>query len=110
MLESWDSLETLYKNCYSMHDFKLQLEGLQRFDMNMKLNIFESPSFQSTIETCKLEVEAITPGEEEADGEVDENVPEVAKATTQAKKTKPVHTQKISRRSFSCSCYFRANG
>lgn len=57
MLENWDALESVYQNSYTKSDFKKQVEGLQRFDKNNKLNIFDSPSFQSILESAKAEVE-----------------------------------------------------
>lgn len=57
MLESWDSLESLYTNSYTKSDFEKQVKGLQRFDKVQKLNIFDSPSFQSIIESAKAEVD-----------------------------------------------------
>lgn len=57
MLESWDSLESLYTNSYKKSDFERQVKGLQRFDKDNKLNIFESPAFQSILESAKAEIE-----------------------------------------------------
>lgn len=56
MLESWDSLESLYTNCYTHNDFERELKGLERFDKDNKLGVFESLAFQSIIDTCKEEV------------------------------------------------------
>lgn len=68
MLEGWDSLEDIYTNSYTKTDFKKQLEGLQLFDKKNKLNIFETPSFQSIIQTAKEEVEEKL-GNDDADKE-----------------------------------------
>lgn len=57
MLEDWPSLESLYSNAYKAKDFELQLKGLQFYDKKNSLGIFESPAFQSIIETCKAEIE-----------------------------------------------------
>lgn len=56
MLESWDSLESLYTNCYTHNDFEKELKGLERFDKDNKLGVFDSLAFQSIIDTCKEEV------------------------------------------------------
>lgn len=57
MLEGWDSLESLYKNSYKKSDFKKQLEGLQLFDEQNKIGVFDSPAFQSRIDSCREEFE-----------------------------------------------------
>ena len=59
MLENWDSLESLYKNSYKKSDFKKQLEGLQLFDEQNKIGVFDSPAFQSKIDICREEFEEI---------------------------------------------------
>lgn len=69
MLEGWDSLESLYTNSFTHNDFERQLKGLQLFDADMKLNVFESPSFQSVIEKCKEEVEKVLGPVENKDGD-----------------------------------------
>lgn len=56
MLESWDSLESLYTDCYTHNDFERELKGLERFDKDNKLGVFDSLAFQSIIDTCKEEV------------------------------------------------------
>lgn len=70
MLEGWEPLENLYTNSYTYSDFEKQLKGLQLFDKNNKLGIFDSPSFQQIIERDKSEVEEkIGIGEEEEKSE-----------------------------------------
>lgn len=69
MLESWDSLESLYTNSYKKSDFEKQVKGLQRFDKDNKLNIFESPAFQSILESAKAEVEEKIADESDEDNE-----------------------------------------
>lgn len=59
MLESWDTLESLYTNSYTKKDFEKQCKGLQLFDKKMKLNIFDSPSFQSVLDSAKSEIESM---------------------------------------------------
>lgn len=56
MLESWDSLESLYTDCYTHNDFERELKGLEKFDKDNKLGVFDSLAFQSIIDTCKEEV------------------------------------------------------
>lgn len=72
MLESWEPLENLYKNCFKRSDFEKQLEGLQRFDAEKGFKVFDSPSFQNIIDICKEEVDRVLPPEEEdeEDGQV----------------------------------------
>lgn len=65
MLEEWESLESLYKNCFKRNDFEKQLEGLQRFDENNKLGVFNSPAFQNIIDICKAELDEAIPESEE---------------------------------------------
>lgn len=85
MLESWDSLESLYTNSYTKDDFEKQVKGLQRFDKDNKLNIFDSPAFQSILESAKAEVD-----EKLADTDSDNNDNEEAvKEKPVAKKTTP---------------------
>ena len=84
MLESWDSLESLYTNSYKKSDFEKQVKGLQRFDKDNKLNIFDSPAFQSVLESAKAEVE-----EKLADKEENDNDNEVEKETATEKKQSP---------------------
>lgn len=57
MLESWDTLESLYTNSFKKSDFEKQIKGLQRFDKDNKLNIFDSPAFQSILESAREEIE-----------------------------------------------------
>ena len=66
-LESWPSLESLYKNSYMRVDFKKQLQGLQLFDKEQKLGIFDSSAFQSKIEMCKEEIEEKLPEDNEGE-------------------------------------------
>ena len=85
MLESWDSLESLYTNSYTKDDFEKQVKGLQRFDKDNKLNIFDSPAFQSILESAKAEVD-----EKLADTDSDNNDNEEAvEEKPVAKKTTP---------------------
>lgn len=71
MLESMPSLESLYKDSYTRKDFQKQLEGLQLFDKENKLGIFDSNAFQSKIEMVREEIEEKLPEEDE--DEEDEN-------------------------------------
>lgn len=66
-LESWDSLESLYTNSYTKADFEKQLKGLQLFDKKQKLNIFDSPSFQSIIDSAKAEVDKLDAKQKDED-------------------------------------------
>lgn len=61
MLESMPSLESLYKDSYTRKDFQKQLEGLQLFDKENKLGIFDSNAFQSKIEMVRKEIEEKLP-------------------------------------------------
>lgn len=81
MLESWDSLESLYTNSYKKEDFEKQVKGLQRFDKDNKLNIFDSPAFQSILESAKAEVD-----EKLADDDSNDDNEEVAEEKPVAKK------------------------
>ena len=87
MLESWDSLESLYTNSYKKSDFEKQVKGLQRFDKDNKLNIFDSPAFQSILESAKAEVEEKIIGaeEEEQDADEKEETKSVSKTTSSKK-------------------------
>lgn len=54
-----ETLEDLYTNCYKKSDFEIQIEGLKRFDKVNKIGVFETPSFQSVIESIAKEVEKL---------------------------------------------------
>ena len=71
MLESWDFLESLYTNSYTKSDFEKHVMGLQRFDKAQNLNIFDSPSFQSIIESVKAEVDKMETNSASANEEND---------------------------------------
>lgn len=88
MLEGWDSLESLYVNSYTKDDFKKQLEGLQRFDKNLKLNIFDSPSFQSIIESARVEVEEYC-GSDSSDTDTNESENTSSKEEVEEENTIP---------------------
>lgn len=87
MLESWDSLESLYTNSYTKDDFEKQVKGLQRFDKDNKLNIFDSPAFQSILESAKAEVDEKLADTDSDNNDNEEAVEEkpVAKKTTSKK-------------------------
>jgi hypothetical protein len=96
MLESWDSLESLYTNSYKKSDFEKQVKGLQRFDKDNKLNIFESPAFQSILESAKAEVEEKLADDEEESTDENEEQEEKqpAKKVTPKKNKKPAEEKK----------------
>ena len=97
MLESWDSLEELYTNSYKKSDFEKQVKGLQRFDKDNKLNIFDSPAFQSILELAKAEVEEKI-ADESSDEEESKETETVNKATSYKeppKKKKKVEEEKV---------------
>jgi outer membrane biosynthesis protein TonB len=96
MLESWDSLESLYINSYKKSDFEKQVKGLQRFDKDNKLNIFESPAFQSILESAKAEVEEKLADDEEESTDENEEQEEKqpAKKATPKKKEEPAEEKK----------------
>ena len=86
MLESWDSLESLYTNSYKRSDFEKQVKGLQRFDKDNKLNIFDSPAFQSILELAKAEVEEKIPEEGDNSNEEEEQEEKPVKKVVSKKK------------------------
>lgn len=96
MLESWDSLESLYTNSYKKSDFEKQVKGLQRFDKDNKLNIFESPAFQSILESAKAEVEEKLADDEEStdDSEEPDNKLAAKQKPTSKKKEEPAAEEK----------------
>lgn len=85
MLEGWDSLESLYTNSYKRSDFEKQVKGLQRFDKDNKLNIFDSPAFQSILETAKEEIDEKLGNEEESEEEAQEGKTTIKKDSLKSK-------------------------
>lgn len=85
MLEGWDSLESLYTNSYKRSDFEKQVKGLQRFDKDNKLNIFDSPAFQSILETAKEEIDEKLGNEEESEEETQEEKTTIKKDSLKSK-------------------------
>lgn len=94
MLESWDSLESLYTNSYKKSDFEKQVKGLQRFDKDNKLNIFESPAFQSILESAKAEVEEKLADDENTDENEEKEEKQPVKKATSKKKEESAKEEK----------------
>jgi hypothetical protein len=62
------SLKEMFVDVYSKRDFDLAIEGLQRFDQDNKLNIFENEQFVKEIK----EIEVLVPEAKKKDSDVDE--------------------------------------
>lgn len=95
MLESWEPLENLYKNCFKRFDFEKQLQGLQRFDAEKGYKVFDSPLFQNIIDLCREEIERVLPPEDDDEqSEEDKQLPFGGESETRTQQaTAPVqHT------------------
>ena len=69
-LDSADSVEKIYKNCFKRKDLELQISGLKKYDEDHKIGVFDTDDFQNIVDHFKSQLNDEVDEEEEEESEL----------------------------------------